>query len=1190
MSTAKIASVRKQMRDAMKSSSPRTPAAVDAKGDMAIDTASKGKKTAKAASSSVCAPVSTATLLEQIGRVRPELLPLMGPAQAASPPARSWRLEGVADAVKLSSLLQDRLLCLPELNRTSPCYSARGIVLLYTKLHYLATFPPDAIAEYARGCVSDSSATRPEEEVQLLHQLATVSSNAELFSRLAALLRIPSHGDQWNEITKFVSCALPFAEQTESLLARGSDDRSLICPRARTNKYYTSTVPGGFDIARGSCTCSGMTRDAFAKCEKLRQELLLNALSINPNAQSATEFFNAKMRSVRERIAGCIGVRDLVNDDSLRIALTPSGTDAELVATSAALSRLFVGLAPSSTSGAVAADAETSERKVTSIVVAKGEIGRGSASASGGKHFSSLTPSGEKGSLGEPLRRFPSELLDVIEVSGRDDTGRLQSIDERVSETVSRLLEDENGQGDRANQDVVLLHVVMGAKTGFCCPSLEVVDRLAQKHPNQLLVVVDACQMRLDRDMYRDFVSRGYLVLLTGSKFFAGAPFCGAVLLPMRCVYEMETTAIEAAHVERCHPLGMEDYFSQYDFPECMKHVRARMSANMNVGLLLRWESALANMEPFTEIPTRWVRRLCSAYMNRCKATLRSNWSHLVELLEDAPASPPSSPKGRASKPVRGRPLDSIISFKVIDTRQSTTASNESIETAVRFLDANALRDLHMLLAKDLSEVLPNENAAKLRCMLGQPVPLGKGPEAGAVLRIAVGADMMNTLYAQRESMDAADAFVRDDERIMTKLQLILDNWDALHQQFVEEKVEASPLEAPTPLSDWNFGVKKPAIARVVRQMCRDGILSSSMATAATSALEDLPRQWSTPQKLAAVYDLDAIDMAFQLLLTSFPAHFEHRFAMKSCPLSFFVKRAIDNDVGVECASIVEVMHALRLGCAPHRIVFDSPCKTEEDIAFALNAGVEVNADNFDELAVIRAHAEALFQSNFPECTPRFAGHLPRIGLRVNPLLGAGSNECLSVSTAHSKFGVPLTPANRAKIIAFFRENLWMQGLHCHVGSQGCTLEMLARGGTILSELAEQIDTAAGAPRVKVLNIGGGLPSNYDSDDIAPTFAKYVDVLRRDAPQLFERTGRTILTEFGRSVSAKTGWTISQVEYVKSHEEVNTMIGSSGDASSPAQTAIIHAGSDLFLRTCYRPDLFPHRLSVFTYVGCKGLC
>lgn len=125
----------------------------------------------------------------------------------------------------------------------------------------------------------------------------------------------------------------------------------------------------------------------------------------------------------------------------------------------------------------------------------------------------------------------------------------------------------------------------------------------------------------------------------------------------------------------------------------------------------------------------------------------------------------------------------------------------------------------------------------------------------------------------------------------------------------------------------------------------------------------------------------------------------------------------------------------MRLGCPPHRIVF----------AFAINAGVEVNGDSFDELQIIRGHAEELLQSNFIECTRRFAGDLPRFGLRVNRPLGAGSNECLSVSTVHSKFGVPLAQANRKKGVDFFLENPWMTGLHCHVGSQGCSLNMLAR-------------------------------------------------------------------------------------------------------------------------------------------------
>lgn len=1147
-----VASASKHV-EGSKSSSPRSASAVDSPRNTRVvkDNATKEK---------AASAVAMLPLAEQVERFRPELLPLLRtltpPAGAATTShpwlAKKWEMETVQDAVRLSTVLQDRLLCLPEINRSAPCYNARSIVLLFTKLRYLATFGAKDVEEYGH------TGETQRHEVELLRQLATVSSNAELHSRLAALLRIPSHGEQWHEIAKFVACALPFAEQTESLITRGSDDRSVFCTRSRANKYHTSPFPCSVDVARGSCTCSSMTLEAFAKCEKLRQELLLNALSINPNAQSASDFFDAKMSDVRRRLAACIGLRDLVDDDSLRILLTPSGTDAELVATSIALSRMFAGLESSRHS----TDATP---RVTSLIVAQGEIGRGSSSASGGKHFSSVTPSGEAGKAGAPLRRYPTDLVDVLEFNGRDDDGNLQNIDEAVYSTVTRLLAGDQDAGC----NVVLLHVVMGAKTGFCCPTLEVVDLLARKHPNRLVVVIDACQMRLNCEAYRDFVAKGYVVLLTGSKFFAGAPFCGAVLVPMRSVYEMETAAVEE-QTELCYPLGLEDYFSRYDFPAGMKHVRARMGSAMNVGLLLRWESALANMEPFARIPSPWIQRACRTYVDQCKSMLRSKWLHLVEILE-----PPSLSPRRYNRSANDQTLDSIISFKVRDVRRSDTNFSS-------FLDLDALRDLHMLLAKDLSNVLP-QSVVKLRCVIGQPVQLGKSPLAGTVLRIAVGADMINGMhYRQDVSFESVvNDLVSTDDQVLSKMQVILEHWDVLQQQFVEEQASPSSIEPAQPLSDWNFAVKKASISRVVRQMRIDGILASEISPQ-TLIPSHGAVDFSEPAKVAVVYDLDAIDMAFQSLLTSFPSHFEHRFAVKSCPLAFFVKLAIENDVGLECASIVEVQHALRLGCAADKIVFDSPCKTRREIAFALHAGVEVNADNFDELDIIREHAEAVFQSDFPECTPRFAGRLPRIGLRVNPLLGAGTNECLSVSTAHSKFGVPLTDSNRKRIIGFFRENPWMTGLHCHVGSQGCTLEMLARGAAIISELATEIDAAAGATRVKVLNIGGGLPANYDSDDIAPTFADYVNVLRRHAPQLFERTGRTILTEFGRSVSSKTGWIISEVEYVKRHDDI-------APHDSIRQTAVIHAGSDLFVRTCYRPELFPHRLSVYKYVW-PSLC
>ena len=75
--------------------------------------------------------------------------------------------------------------------------------------------------------------------------------------------------------------------------------------------------------------------------------------------------------------------------------------------------------------------------------------------------------------------------------------------------------------------------------------------------------------------------------------------------------------------------------------------------------------------------------------------------------------------------------------------------------------------------------------------------------------------------------------------------------------------------------------------------------------------------------------------------------------------------------------------------------------------------------------------------------------------------------------------------------------------------------------------------------RVTLLDIGGGMPVDYGSDapDAAEperiTPSRYRAALQAEAPELFD--GRySLVTEFGRSASAKAGYMISRVEYTKS--------------------------------------------------------
>ncbi len=111
------------------------------------------------------------------------------------------------------------------------------------------------------------------------------------------------------------------------------------------------------------------------------------------------------------------------------------------------------------------------------------------------------------------------------------------------------------------------------SKTGLLAPSPACVERLQSALGERLDVLVDACQFRLAPVTVGAYLARGWQVAITGSKFVAGPAFCGALLLPPRAV---------------AAGLGF----------------RARvLEAPCSLGLLLRWQAALAELRRLRQVP-----------------------------------------------------------------------------------------------------------------------------------------------------------------------------------------------------------------------------------------------------------------------------------------------------------------------------------------------------------------------------------------------------------------------------------------------------------------------------------------------------------------------------------------------------------------------------------------------------------
>jgi diaminopimelate decarboxylase len=345
-------------------------------------------------------------------------------------------------------------------------------------------------------------------------------------------------------------------------------------------------------------------------------------------------------------------------------------------------------------------------------------------------------------------------------------------------------------------------------------------------------------------------------------------------------------------------------------------------------------------------------------------------------------------------------------------------------------------------------------------------------------------------------------------------------------------------------------------------------------------------------------YDLEYLESRILHLRSCFPSTTLHGLAIKANPLIRVLEFTRELGSDVEAATVGEIAIAMRAGYSPGRIVFDSPVKTFSDLQFAMEHGVHLNCDNLSELKRVDMLLNQVSSAS-------------TFGIRINPQIGMGSILESSVAGEYSKFGVPIK-TRREELEEAFRIYPWLTGVHLHVGSQGCSVEMLVEGAGILYDFVNEINAKQEAgseklktrcgKRINIFDIGGGLPISYSYQQIPPQMEDYVAALRARAPGLFEGAGHRaqgtehraqgigenstmvkcqngkindgswrLITEFGRWVFVNSGFTVSRVEYVKRDPGI--------------KTAMLHVGADLFLRECLNPADWKHEYSVLDAEG-----
>ena len=250
------------------------------------------------------------------------------------------------------------------------------------------------------------------------------------------------------------------------------------------------------------------------------------------------------------------------------------------------------------------------------------------------------------------------------------------------------------------------------------------------------------------------------MVLFTGSKFYGGPPFSGALLIPASCC----PNAVGLDSV----PAGFRDYFTAGEQPTEWFATRSTLSQQPNLGLVLRWTAALAEIDAYYAIaPERRyeVLRFFEKVVVRVFST--------CEYMRFEALPPPISDDGET-------PL--------LESKQTVFSFYVRAPHSGRELEMSALRRVFSWLNRDLSRLpldLSEEarGVLKARFHLGQPVATSRDGERG-LLRIALGAALLVDLAGPCDGADGRDdrleVFERQLTRLRAKLGLIVDHFDAI--------------------------------------------------------------------------------------------------------------------------------------------------------------------------------------------------------------------------------------------------------------------------------------------------------------------------------------------------------------------------------------------------------------------------
>jgi len=502
---------------------------------------------------------------------------------------------------------------------------------------------------------------------------------------------------------------------TEQLLLAGGDARLAVDHVTGLNKYGCASQPDVSLAAFGSSTGSTISEHGYAAAHNLHKRLLELDSDL-----SESDLYHHELERIRHELNRLNGI-DYHHAGATIFAA--SGTDLHLIC-----SQLL-------------ADSRPGQPPLHIIMMDACETGSGVAPAVRGQHFSGNAALGGKVVAMETLAGANPVVVSSIAL--RNSDGSKRTLDEIDAET-EQLIQASLADGQR-----VLLIMIDVSKTGLIAPAPHYVAALRQRYPDQVDVLVDACQFRLSGATLNAYLQKGCMVAMTGSKFLTGPVFSGVLQIPSRLVPRLSQKKL---------PASMADYSARAEWPQHWQAVHA-LSDQVNWGLLLRLEAALAELRAFRAIPetrvSAFLERFCAAVQQALQTS-----PHFLLMAESRLDRSPICSRTSWDQ------IPTIFPFLLLHQsgQPLTRAQTQQIYQQLQFA-------LPLSSAGNLSPAI-----AALRCQLGQPVLCGThaGTDVSALRLCASSRLIVEACKNQNAEADTEEHVIQRAMQVLEKASSLI--------------------------------------------------------------------------------------------------------------------------------------------------------------------------------------------------------------------------------------------------------------------------------------------------------------------------------------------------------------------------------------------------------------------------------